>query len=158
MGGFEAVDIEALLDALDANYLGWSRTMAPVIMGNPDRPELGQRLADSFCSIDPEIARHFARVTFLSDNRADLAHVSVPTLVMQCSTDVIAPVEVGTLCARGDPRKHTRNALRHRPCPDPVGSGRSGPGDPPLRHVNGVRVIRVVHPCPLRPDLDNGRR
>ena len=96
VGGFEQVDIEALLDALDANYLGWSRTMAPVIIGNPDRPELGQRLAESFCTIDPEIARHFARVTFLSDNRADLAQVSVPTLVMQCSTDVIAPVEVGS--------------------------------------------------------------
>jgi sigma-B regulation protein RsbQ len=96
IGGFEQADIEALLDAVDANYLGWSRTMAPVIIGNPDRPELGQRLAESFCTIDPEIARHFARVTFLSDNRADLAQVSVPTLVMQCSTDVIAPVEVGS--------------------------------------------------------------
>jgi sigma-B regulation protein RsbQ len=95
VGGFEQVDIEALLDALDANYLGWSRTMAPVIIGNPDRPELGQRLADSFCTIDPEIARHFARVTFLSDNRADLAEVAVPALVLQCSPDVIAPVEVG---------------------------------------------------------------
>lgn len=96
VGGFEQADIEALLDALDANYLGWSRSMAPVIMGNPDRPQLAQRLTESFCTIDPEIARHFARVTFLSDNRADLAQVSVPTLVMQCSTDVIAPVEVGS--------------------------------------------------------------
>jgi sigma-B regulation protein RsbQ len=69
--------------------------MAPVIMGNPDRPELGERLADSFCSIHPDIARHFARVTFLSDNRDDLAQVSVPTLVMQSSIDAIAPVEVG---------------------------------------------------------------
>lgn len=94
-GGFEQEDIEALLDSLDANYLGWSREMAPVIMGNPERPELGERLTASFCSIDPRIARHFARVTFLSDNRADLPAVSVPTTVMQCSADVIAPVEVG---------------------------------------------------------------
>jgi sigma-B regulation protein RsbQ len=94
-GGFEQADIEALLDSLDANYLGWSREMAPVIIGNPDRPELGQRLTDSFCSIDPSIARHFAHVTFLSDNRSDLPSVSVPTVVMQCSADVIAPTEVG---------------------------------------------------------------
>jgi sigma-B regulation protein RsbQ len=94
-GGFEPVDIEALLDALDANYLGWSSATAPVIMGNDDRPELGERLVDSFCSMDPAIARHFAHVTFLSDNRSDLAHVSVPTLVMQGSHDAIAPDEVG---------------------------------------------------------------
>ena len=94
-GGFERADIEALLDALDANYLGWSDATAPMIMGNPDRPELGDRLTASFCSTDPEIARHFAHVTFLSDNRSDLARVTVPTLVMQCTDDVIAPHVVG---------------------------------------------------------------
>ncbi|MDY0910458.1 alpha/beta hydrolase [Microbacterium sp. CFBP9034] len=94
-GGFEPDDIAALLDTLDANYLGWSGAMAPVIMGNADRPELGDRLTTSFCSIDPEIARHFAHVTFLSDNRRDLAAVTVPTLVMQSSADAIAPTEVG---------------------------------------------------------------
>lgn len=94
-GGFEPDDIASLLDALDANYLGWSATMAPVIMGNPDRPELGDRLTASFCSIDPVIARQFARVTFLSDNRADLAAVTLPTLVLQCTADPIAPDEVG---------------------------------------------------------------
>ncbi|MER5811706.1 alpha/beta hydrolase [Streptomyces sp. NPDC002033] len=94
-GGFSAPDIEELLDSLDANYLGWSGAMAPVIMGNPDRPELGEELVNSFCRTDPEIARVFARVTFLSDNRADLAKVSVPTLVAQCSHDAIAPPEVG---------------------------------------------------------------
>jgi len=94
-GGFSQDDIDALLDALDANYLGWSVTMAPVIAGNPDRPELGAELTGSFCSTDPTIARHFARVTFLSDNRRDLAAVTVPTLVLQCSDDVIAPLEVG---------------------------------------------------------------
>ena len=94
-GGFEPDDIASLLDSLDRNYLGWSRDMAPVIMGNPGRPDLGARLTDSFCSIDPDIARHFAHVTFLSDNRDDLAQVQVPTLVLQCSADAIAPTHVG---------------------------------------------------------------
>jgi sigma-B regulation protein RsbQ len=94
-GGFEPADIDALLEALDANYLGWSAIAAPMMMGNPDRPELGERLTRSFCSTDPEIARHFAHVTFLSDNRGDLASVRVPSLVLQCTDDAIAPVEVG---------------------------------------------------------------
>jgi sigma-B regulation protein RsbQ len=94
-GGFSQADIDELLDSLDSNYLGWSGAMAPVIMGNPDRPELGEELAGSFCRTDPEIARAFGRTTFLSDNRADLARVTVPTLILQCSQDVIAPPEVG---------------------------------------------------------------
>lgn len=94
-GGFTAADIDELLDSLDANYLGWSRVMAPVIMGNPDRPELGDELTESFCRTDPAIARVFAKVTFLSDNRADLSKVTVPTAVLQCAQDVIAPPEVG---------------------------------------------------------------
>jgi sigma-B regulation protein RsbQ len=95
VGGFEREDIDALLDTLDANYLGWSSTMAPLIMGNAERPELGEELTDSFCRVDPAIAAHFARVTFLSDNRRDLAKVTTPTLVVQCSDDVIAPDAVG---------------------------------------------------------------
>ena len=94
-GGFERADIESLLDALDANYLGWSALAAPMMMGNPDRPELGDRLTESFCRTDPEIARQFAHVTFLSDNRDDLAQITVPTLVLQSTDDAIAPVEVG---------------------------------------------------------------
>ena len=94
-GGFERADIDGLLDALDANYLGWSQSMAPVIMGNAGRPDLGRRLADSFCAVDPEIARHFARVTVLSDNRRDFSAVRTPTLVLQCTDDVIAPISVG---------------------------------------------------------------
>ncbi|MEU9026574.1 alpha/beta hydrolase [Streptomyces sp. NPDC048383] len=94
-GGFSAPDIEELLESLDANYLGWSGAMAPVIMSNPERPELAEELTNSFCRTDPEVARVFARVTFLSDNRADLARVTVPTLVAQCSHDAIAPPEVG---------------------------------------------------------------
>jgi sigma-B regulation protein RsbQ len=95
VGGFARADIEELLDSLDSNYLGWSRAMAPAIMGVPDRPELGEELTNSFCRTDPEIASHFARVTFLSDNRADLPAVKVPTLVLQCAQDVIAPLPVG---------------------------------------------------------------
>jgi sigma-B regulation protein RsbQ len=95
VGGFTAADIEELLGALESNYLGWSSAMAPVIMGNTDRPELGAELTESFCRTDPEIARQFARVTFLSDNREDLAQVRVPSLVLQCSSDAIAPQEVG---------------------------------------------------------------
>jgi sigma-B regulation protein RsbQ len=94
-GGFARSDIDELLDSLESNYLGWSTAMAPVIMGNSDRPELSQELTESFCRSNPEIAKRFARVTFLSDNREDLGRIPVPTLVMQCSNDVIAPVEVG---------------------------------------------------------------
>jgi sigma-B regulation protein RsbQ len=94
-GGFSRADIEELLESLESNYLGWSQAMAPVIMGNPHRPELGQELTNSFCRTDPAIARVFARATFLSDNRADLAKLSIPTLVIECSQDVIAPREVG---------------------------------------------------------------
>jgi sigma-B regulation protein RsbQ len=94
-GGFSPADIEGLLESLDSNYLGWSNAMAPVIMGNADRPHLGAELTASFCRADPEIAKRFARVTFLSDNRADLELLKVPTLVLQCSDDVIAPTSVG---------------------------------------------------------------
>jgi sigma-B regulation protein RsbQ len=102
-GGFSAQDIEELLDSLDSNFLGWSSAMAPAIMGNPERPELGAELTESFCRTDPEIAARFARVTFMSDNRADLAEVTVPTLVLQCSDDLIAPREVGEFVHRGIP-------------------------------------------------------
>ena len=96
VGGFSRADIAGLLDALDSNHLGWSAQMAPVIMGNhPENPALAEELTNSFCRTDPDIARQFARVTFLSDNRADLAGVAVPTLVLQCSQDVIAPDVVG---------------------------------------------------------------
>ncbi|MET9595519.1 alpha/beta hydrolase [Streptomyces sp. NPDC006516] len=94
-GGFSEQDIDELLESLDSNYLGWSATMAPVIMGTPERPDLAEELTNSFCRTDPEIARVFARVTFLSDNRADLARVTVPTLVAESARDTIAPREVG---------------------------------------------------------------
>lgn len=94
-GGFTQADIDGLLDTLDANYLGWSSQLAPLIMGNSDQPLLGEELTESFCSIDPAIARHFARVTFTSDNRDDLADVTTPTLILQCNDDIIAPRAVG---------------------------------------------------------------
>ncbi len=96
VGGFTADDIDELLTSLDSNYLGWSRSMAPVIMDNPDRPELADELASTFCRVDPVIARQFANVTFRSDNRADLAKVTVPTLVVQSARDAIASESVGT--------------------------------------------------------------
>ncbi|MEV5269475.1 alpha/beta fold hydrolase, partial [Streptomyces werraensis] len=94
-GGFSAEDIDELLESLESNYLGWSAAMAPVIMGNPDRPELGEELTNSFCATDPDMARVFARTTFLSDSRKDLETVTVPTLILECEQDVIAPREVG---------------------------------------------------------------
>lgn len=94
-GGFSAEDIDELLTSLEANYLGWSAAMAPVIMGNAERPELGVELKNSFCATDPDMARVFARTTFLSDSRDDLKSVRVPTLVLECTQDAIAPREVG---------------------------------------------------------------
>ncbi len=95
VGGFSRSDVDELLDSLESNYLGWSAAMAPAIMGNADRPELGTELTNSFCQTDPDIAAQFARVTFLSDNRADLATIDRPTLILQCSDDIIAPRSVG---------------------------------------------------------------
>jgi sigma-B regulation protein RsbQ len=104
IGGFSEEDIQGLLSTLDSNYLGWSSATAPVIMGNSDRPELAEELEASFCRTDPEIAKHFARVTFLSDNRDDLAAVKTPALILQCSEDVIAPECVGEFVHKQMPR------------------------------------------------------
>ena len=95
IGGFERADIEGLLETMDKNYIGWANFLAPAIMKNPDRPELASELTESFCSTDPIIARRFAEVTFFADNREDLAHVRVPSLILQCSDDIIAPNAVG---------------------------------------------------------------
>jgi sigma-B regulation protein RsbQ len=104
VGGFSRADIEGLLATLDSNYLGWSTATAPVIMGNPDRPQLAGELAESFCRTNPEIAKQFARVTFFSDNRRDLPNVEIPALVLQCSEDLIAPDCVGQFVADRIPR------------------------------------------------------
>ncbi|WP_308257373.1 alpha/beta fold hydrolase [Pseudonocardia lacus] len=116
-GGFSRADIDELLESLESNYLGWSAAMAPVIMGNPERPELGQELTNSFCRMDPRIAQVFARATFLSDSRDDLATVAVPTLVLQCAQDAIAPPEVGAYVHEHIPgsRLVTLDATGHCP-------------------------------------------
>jgi sigma-B regulation protein RsbQ len=103
VGGFSREDIDELLESLESNFLGWSSAMAPAIMGNPDRPELGEELTNSFCATDPDIAARFARVTFLSDNRDDLAAVGVPALVLQTREDAIAPPAVGEYVHRQIP-------------------------------------------------------
>jgi sigma-B regulation protein RsbQ len=95
VGGFERKDLEALLDTMDQNYIGWAQGLAPVIMGAPEKSDLTEELAESFCSTDPEIAKRFARATFLSDNRQDLPKVRLPSLILQCSEDVVAPRAVG---------------------------------------------------------------
>jgi sigma-B regulation protein RsbQ len=103
VGGFSEKQIEELLQFLESNHMGWSAQMAPAIMGNPNRPELGEELTNSFCRTDPEIAKAFARVTFKSDNRGDLANVDIPTLILQCTDDIIASKEVGEFVHRGIP-------------------------------------------------------
>lgn len=95
LGGFNRKDIDELLDTMDKNYIGWANFLAPAIIKNSDRPELAAELTESFCSTDPKIARQFAMATFLSDNRSDLAKVNTPSLIMQCSDDLIAPLAVG---------------------------------------------------------------
>jgi sigma-B regulation protein RsbQ len=104
VGGFEREDIDDLLATVESNYLGWSSAMAPAIMGAPEQPELGVELTNSFCRTDPAIAKHFARVTFLSDHRADLPKSVVPALIVQCSDDLIAPLAVGEYMHRVLPR------------------------------------------------------
>lgn len=117
VGGFTKEDIDGLLQTLDENHLGWSRAMAPVIMKNGDRPELAEELAESFCRTDPEIAKHFARVTFLSDNRGDLGSVTVPSLVLQCSDDSIAPPSVGAFVHQFLPHSTLVNLQATGHCP-----------------------------------------
>ncbi|HEX7188985.1 MAG TPA: alpha/beta hydrolase, partial [Actinomycetes bacterium] len=117
VGGFTDEDIAGLLDSLDSNYLGWSSSMAPVIMGTPDRPDLEQELTNSFCRTDPDIARHFARVTFLSDHRADLPKLQAPALILQCSDDLIAPRSVGEYMQRVMPQATLRIIENHGHCP-----------------------------------------
>jgi sigma-B regulation protein RsbQ len=109
VGGFERADIDGLFDMMDRNFIGWANFLSPAIMKNPERPELGEELAASFCSTDPVIARRFAEATFLADNRADLAHVCVPSLILQCSDDMIASDHVGAYV-----HSHTPGSVLHR--------------------------------------------
>jgi sigma-B regulation protein RsbQ len=117
VGGFERSDIEGLLETMEKNYIGWANFLAPAIMKNPDRPELSAELEASFCSTDPVIAKRFAEVTFFADNRGDLAAVQVPSLIMQCSEDILAPNAVGDYLSRELPRSTLRvlRAIGHCP-------------------------------------------
>ncbi len=117
VGGFEQKDIEGLFEMMDHNFIGWANFLAPAIMKNADRPELGGELTESFCSTDPIIARRFAEATFLADNRSDLAHVTVPSLILQCSDDMVAPMEVGEYVHRELPDSTFRvmKAVGHCP-------------------------------------------
>jgi sigma-B regulation protein RsbQ len=117
IGGFERADIDSLLETLESNYLGWSSTMAPAIMGAPEQPELGVELTNSFCRTDPEIAKHFARVTFLSDHRDTIAKVRTPSLILQCDDDLIAPVQVGEYMHKVMPRSVLRVIENVGHCP-----------------------------------------
>jgi sigma-B regulation protein RsbQ len=117
VGGFERGDIDGLLQMMEGNYIGWASFLAPAIVKNPDRPELGAELTASFCSTDPVVARRFAEATFLSDNRADLAGVSVPSLILQCSDDMVAPVEVGEYLHRELPQSTLRVMSATGHCP-----------------------------------------
>ena len=116
-GGFTRPDIDGLLAMMDVNAVGWAAHLAPVVMGNPDRPELAEDLQATFCSIDPVMARQFAEVTFLADNREDLAEVTTPSLILQCSNDAVAPVEVGEYLHRAlrGSRLVTLDAIGHCP-------------------------------------------
>jgi sigma-B regulation protein RsbQ len=117
VGGFERSDIEGLLETMDKNYIGWANFLAPAIMKNPDRPELGAELTESFCSTDPVIARRFAEATFFADNRADLPKLRVPSLVLQCSEDIIAPNGVGEYVHRQTPGSTLRVMQATGHCP-----------------------------------------
>lgn len=116
-GGFERRDIEGLLDMMEKNYIGWANFLAPNIIGNPDRPHLGEELTQSFCSTDPIIARRFAEATFLSDNRTDLKFNKIDTVILQCCEDMIAPLEVGDYLAKNLPRSSLRVMKATGHCP-----------------------------------------
>lgn len=139
VGGFERKDIEELLDTMDKNYIGWANFLAPTIMQNGDRPELSEELRESFCSTDPVIARRFAEVTFFSDNRKDLGKLTIPSLILQCSDDLIAPREVGEYLHRHTPRSTLRVMKATGHCPH-----MSAPEE-----TLGLIKDYVRSPCPL---------
>jgi sigma-B regulation protein RsbQ len=117
IGGFERKDIEGLLDMMDSNYIGWANFLAPAIMKNDEKPALARELEESFCSTDPRIARRFAEATFFADNRDDLPTLTVPSLVMQCSDDAIAPTAVGEYVHRVTPHSAIRYLQATGHCP-----------------------------------------
>ncbi|MBC7949094.1 MAG: alpha/beta hydrolase [Chitinophagaceae bacterium] len=117
VGGFDRSDIEGMLETMEKNYIGWANFLAPNIMANPESPELAEELTQSFCATDPEIAKQFAEATFFSDNRHDLAKVTTPSLILQCSEDIIAPIEVGEYMRSALPRNSYRQMKATGHCP-----------------------------------------
>ena len=117
VGGFERSDLEGLIALMETNYFGWANYLAAAVMQNPDRPELAQELETSFCATEPSIARRFAEATFFADNRADLPHVTVPSLILQCGGDIIAPAEVGAYMHRHLPGSTLRQMAASGHCP-----------------------------------------
>jgi sigma-B regulation protein RsbQ len=94
-GGFEREQLDELLELMDHDRDGFARYLAPVVAQNPERPELAEEIRTNFSVADPWILRRFAEPTFLSDNRPEIARVTVPTLILQSAADPIAPPEVG---------------------------------------------------------------
>lgn len=117
VGGFERKDIEGLLETMEKNYIGWANFLAPAIMGHKDRPYLGEELTESFCSTDPIIAKQFAEATFFSDNRRDLKQNKIPSLVLQCSDDIIAPLAVGAYLEKNLPYSKVKVMKATGHCP-----------------------------------------
>ena len=147
-GGFERSDLEGLLEMMDRNFIGWANFLAPAIMKNPDRPELSGELEQSFCSTDPVIARRFAEATFFADNRADVAGVRVPSLIMQCSEDMIAPVEVGRWLRRAMPGSTLRYLEATGHCPHM---------SHPEETIRVIREYLAAEPARARDDAEPAR-
>lgn len=103
LGGFDQETIDTLLEVMEEDYISWAKSMAPSIMNTENGSELSTKLTDSFCSIDPDIAKQFAKVTFLSDNRKDLPLIPRESLTIQCSDDMIAPLFVGQYIKENTP-------------------------------------------------------
>ena len=117
VGGFERKDLEGLLDLMEKNYIGWAQFLAPVVMKNPDKPALAGELEESFCATDPRMTRQFAQATFMSDNRSDLGKLRIPSLILQCSEDAVAPDAVGRYLARELPGSTLRQMAATGHCP-----------------------------------------
>ncbi len=94
-GGFDREALEGLVNLMDENFLGWTSRVTPTIAGEDRAGETAAELTQSFCRTDPAIAKHFGRITFLADHRADMKRVEAPAAIIQCTDDALAPVDVG---------------------------------------------------------------
>jgi sigma-B regulation protein RsbQ len=117
VGGFAHSDIEELLGMMEKNYMGWASFLAPNVMRNPEQPELAEELEASFCTTNPAIAQRFAKATFFADNRSDLPKVTVPSIILQSSEDIIAPPEVGAYMHRHIPNSRLQVLEATGHCP-----------------------------------------